>query len=91
MLNVPVLYILSKELQNHTFILSLYGAVKLFGTIDILKQKLVDPGGREGHASPIPPPYKNKQARIQGARPPPLTLGFEAPKLSFFGSYLIFP
>ena len=26
-----------------------------------------------------------------GARPPPLTLGFEAPKLSIFGPYLIFP
>ena len=26
-----------------------------------------------------------------GARAPPLTLGFEAPKLSIFGPYLIFP
>ena len=26
-----------------------------------------------------------------GARAPPLTLGFEAPKLSMFGPYLIFP
>ena len=35
------------------------------------------------------------QVRIQGgapgARAPPLTLGFEAPKLSIFGPYLIFP
>ena len=35
------------------------------------------------------------QARIQGGSPgtqsPPLTLGFEAPKLSIFGPYLIFP
>ena len=26
-----------------------------------------------------------------GAQAPPLTLGFEAPKLSIFGPYLIFP
>ena len=37
-----------------------------------------------------------QQARIQGGGGPrgpgpPLTLGFEAPKLSIFGSYLIFP
>ena len=36
-----------------------------------------------------------EQVRIQGgapgARAPPLTLGFEAPKLSIFGPYLIFP
>ena len=35
------------------------------------------------------------QVRIQGGGPggpgPPLTLGFEAPKLSIFGPYLIFP
>ena len=35
------------------------------------------------------------QVRIQGggpeARAPPLTLGFEAPKLSIFGPYLILP
>ena len=30
------------------------------------------------------------QVRIQGGAPP-LTLGFEAPKLSIFGPYLIFP
>ena len=34
------------------------------------------------------------QVRIQGGGPggpgPPLTLGFEAPKLSIFGPYLIF-
>ena len=38
---------------------------------------------------------KSHQVRIQGgapgARAPPLTLGFEAPKLSIFGPYLIFP
>ena len=37
----------------------------------------------------------SQQVRIQGgapgARAPPLTLGFEAPKLSIFGPYLIFP
>ena len=27
----------------------------------------------------------------RGPGPPPLTLGFEAPKLSIFGPYLIFP
>ena len=35
------------------------------------------------------------QVRIQGGGPggpgPPLTPGFEAPKLSIFGPYLIFP
>ena len=31
------------------------------------------------------------QARIQGGPGPPLTLGFEAPKLTIFGPYLIFP
>ena len=34
------------------------------------------------------------QVRIQGGARgpgPPLTLGFEAPKLSIFGPYLIFP
>ena len=33
------------------------------------------------------------QARIRGGPggPGPLTLGFEAPKLSIFGPYLIFP
>ena len=35
------------------------------------------------------------QVQIQGGSPggpgPPLTLGFEAPKLSIFGPYLIFP
>ena len=41
-------------------------------------------------------PYEySVQVRIQGgapgARAPPLTLGFEAPKLSIFGPYLIFP
>ena len=38
--------------------------------------------------------YKT-QVRIQGGGPggpgPPPTLGFEAPKLSIFGPYLIFP
>ena len=38
---------------------------------------------------------KDVQVRIQGGGPggpgPPLTLGFEAPKLSIFGPYLIFP
>ena len=48
-----------------------------------------------------PPPIRGRgqtsrtQVRIQGggpgARAPPLTLGFEAPKLSIFGPYLIFP
>ena len=33
--------------------------------------------------------WKIVQVRIRGG--PPLTLGFEAPKLSIFGPYLIFP
>ena len=33
----------------------------------------------------------NTGADPGGARAPPLTLGFEAPKLSIFGPYLIFP
>ena len=38
--------------------------------------------------------FYNLQVRIQGGpggRAPPLTLGFEAPKLNIFGPYLIFP
>ena len=39
--------------------------------------------------------WQQIQVRIQGGAPgpraPPLTLGFEAPKLSIFGPYLIFP
>ena len=37
---------------------------------------------------------EESQVRIQGGPGgpgPPLTLGFEAPKLSIFGPYLIFP
>ena len=56
---------------------------------------VADPGGggAEGAMPPLSP--VQIQVRIQGgapgARAPPLTLGFEAPKLSIFGPYLIFP
>ena len=50
------------------------------------------PGG--GCLLPRVPPSWGVQVRIQGGPRglgPPLTLGFEAPKLSIFGPYLIFP
>ena len=77
------LYVLPLALWGRPQVPNCFNSMQFFGKI-WQNHMLASPGG----LAPSPGAHPGGP---QGPGPLPLTLGFEAPKLSFFGPYLIFP